>query len=106
MSKWGIVQRLAALIAIAVAGCTTTMVGSKLGPKPEGHMNGIPVNMTKPQFDMTLTPARDPDDDPDVGLTLKWVADYDHRYVLNLAPRELAWPGLDIAPGPQGQLIS
>src|SRR5262245_47243166 len=102
-------QSLVALTAVAllgVAGCTTTLVGSRLPSQPSGELAGIPINMTKPQFDVTYTPGATPDDDPTATITISYVADFDHRYVLNVSPSWLTSSGFDIGLGTEGQLVS
>jgi hypothetical protein len=97
-----------ALLALPVvlAGCSTTLQGQRYDPKSTGPYPGIPVNMTRPQFDVTFTEPASATDDPTVVLELKYIPDFNHRYMLKLKPDWLSSAGLDFSIGAQGQLVS
>lgn len=96
----------AAAVMLVASGCSTTLVGSRVPTSPSGELGGIPVNMTKPQFGVTYTPGATPDDEPTATITIAYVADFDHRYVLNVSPSWLTSSGFDVSLGPEGQLVS
>ncbi|WLG83708.1 hypothetical protein PSH97_21795 [Pseudomonas cucumis] len=62
--------------------------------------------MTKPQFGVSFTPGETEDDESTATITITYVADLDHRYLLNISPSWATSSGLDIDLGSDGQLIS
>lgn len=97
---------LALVLVAQFAGCSTTMTGNRLGASPSGNLQGIPINMTKPQFEVTYAPGATPKDESNTTITVKYVADHERRYVLNIDPNWLTSSGIGFTLGAEGQLVS
>lgn len=82
------------------------MKGARIDAAPKGDLAGIPVNMTKPQFEVSHLPGASPRDEATTTITVKYVADRQRRYVLNIDPNWLTSSGMGISLGPDGQLRS
>jgi hypothetical protein len=94
------------LLVASLSACSTTMTGARIGASPSGNLKGIPVNMTKPQFEVAYVPGATPKDEANTTITVKYVADYERRYVLNIDPNWLTSSGIGFTLGAEGQLVS
>lgn len=97
---------LALLLVTGLQACSTTMTGARMDTSPKGNLVGIPINMTRPQFEVAHIPGATAKDEDSTTITVKYVADYTRRYALNIDPNWLTSSGMGLTLGPEGQLVS